>query len=65
MAHWDDSGTAVGYEGEEVDKLIKQQFCNHNYLSTCCGFPAYHPDIDICSSCKEHTDFECGCGRVK
>ena len=22
MAHWDDSGTAVGYEGKKGDKLI-------------------------------------------
>lgn len=24
MAHWDDSGTAVGYEGKKGDKLIRK-----------------------------------------
>lgn len=24
MAHWDDSGTAVGYEGKKGDKLIEK-----------------------------------------
>lgn len=27
MAHWDDSGTAVGYEGKKGDKLIAKSLC--------------------------------------
>ncbi len=27
MAHWDDSGTAVGYEGKRGDKLIREALC--------------------------------------
>jgi hypothetical protein len=65
MAHWDDSGTAVGYEGEEGDKLIQQRLCSHDYLSQCCGYQEHHDFSGLCSKCKEHSTFECECGLTR
>ena len=34
-------------------------------ISNCCSAPLVHPDIEMCSACKEHCDgieAECECG---
>lgn len=65
MAHWDDSGTAVGYEGEKGDKLIRPQICDHEFLSNCCGAMEHSTFASFCSQCKEHSMFECNCGKTR
>lgn len=32
---------------------------NEELLSTCCGSPK-HGDLDLCSECLEHADFDYG-----
>ena len=65
MAHWDDSGTAVGYEGADGDELIRHSMCGHEWLSSCCTAIEHPTFAGLCFKCKDHNVFECSCGETR